>query len=436
MAHPDHHAIANGMVWVGFFVLVSGLARAAKEVAVAYRYGTSIEVDAYLFVLNLLVWPVAVTFAVLLAVLVPLAARLRHDAPAELPRFRAELLGLCILIGLGLMVIAWLSLPALLTAPWIGLPAATAAIALEIVPALAFLVPSGMVISLFSIWMIASGRHVNTLLEGVPAAITVLAVLTFATSGIEPLVWGTLIGSLSHLASLAIPLASRKELEVPRFTLSSPRWAPFWQGMGIALAGQILMSFTAVVDQFFAANLGAGAIASLGYASRLITLFLGLGATVVSRSTMPIFSRRAAEGGASGRGLASRWARLLFLLGIFVVVIGWGFAPWVVAFLFERGAFTSQDTLAVTEVLRVGLLQIPFYLAGLVLVALLVSSRQYKLIAMSAGVNLLVKLGANWALIPLMGVSGIMGGTVLMYMVSFALLWWFSFRFKRTGGIS
>src|SRR5215475_3724216 len=110
-AHPDHQAIARGMAWVTLFVCLSKLAGAAKEMAIAYRYGVSVEVDAYLFVFNLVNWPVGVWFSVLTAVLVPLAARIRQGAAAELPRFRAELLGLTLLLGVTLWFMAWLGVP-------------------------------------------------------------------------------------------------------------------------------------------------------------------------------------------------------------------------------------------------------------------------------------------------------------------------------------
>ena len=430
-AHPDHHAIAKGMAWIALFVFLGGLAGAAKEMAVAYRYGVSAEVDAYLFVLNLVRWPVGVWFSVLMVVVVPLAASMRRDATAELPGFRAELFGLALLVGLTLATLAWLGVPSLLRAPWTGLPATTVAAASDMFPPLVFLVPMGVVISLFSAWMLAAGRHANTLLEGVPALVIALAVVVFSRGGIEPLVWGTLAGFAFHLASLAIPLARGGELEAPRFTRQSPHWLPFWQGFGVMLTGQALMSFVNIVDQFFAAHLGTGAIATLGYANRIIILLLGLGATAVSRATLPIFSKTEAQGGAQVHRLASHWVRLLFLLGVIALIVGWGLAPWAVRLLFERGAFTAEDTLGVSEVLRVGLLQLPFYFAGLVLVSVLVSQREYKLIAIGGSVNLLAKLGANWALVPLMGVSGIIAGTAFMYMVSFALLWWFSVSFTK-----
>ena len=113
------------------------------------------------------------------------------------------------------------------------------------------------------------------------------------------------------------------------------------------------------------------------------------------------------------------------------LIVGWELAPWSVRLLFERGAFTAENTLAISEVLRVGLLQLPFYFAGLVLVSVLVSQRDYKLIAIGASVNLLAKVGANSALVPIMGVSGIIAATAFMYMVCFALLWWFAVSFTK-----
>jgi putative peptidoglycan lipid II flippase len=374
---------------------------------------------------------VGVWFSVLTVVLVPLAARMRQSASTELPRFRAELFGLTFLIGLTLGILAWLGLPSLLRAPWTGLPATTVALASEVVPALVFLMPLGVIIGLFSAWTLAAGRHANTLFEGVPALAIALAVLMIPGGGIEPLVWGTLAGFAFHLTSLAIPLARRGEIEAPRFARQSPHWSPFWQCFGIMLAGQALMSFVGIIDQFFAAHLGTGAIATLSYANRILALILGLGATAVSRATLPIFSKTEAQGGAQGHRLANHWVRLLFTVGVIALIVGWGLASWAVRLLFERGAFTAEDTLAVSEVLRVGLLQLPFYCAGLVLVSVLASQREHKLIALGASVNVLAKLGANLALVPIMGVSGIIAATAFMYMVSFILLWWFSVSFTK-----
>lgn len=431
-AHPDHHAIARGMAWVALFALLGSVARAAKEVAIAYRYGVSAEVDAYLFVFNLVSWPVGVWFSVLTVVLVPLAARIRQGAPAELPRFRSELLGLTLLLGLVLAFLGWLGLPLLLRSSWTGLPVTTMAMAEHMVPTLTLLAPLGVIISLFSAWMLAAGRHANTLLESVPA-LTILAVLlAFPGGGVEPLVWGTLAGFAFHLASLAVPLARQGEIEAPRFTRQSPQWTPFWQGFGIMLGGQALMSFTGIIDQFFAAHLDTGSIATLSYANRILALILGMGAMAVSRATLPVFSQAQAQGGQQINRVATHWVRIMFALGVVAMFVSWLLAPWGVKLLFERGAFTSHDTVIVAEILRYGLTQLPFYFAGLVFVSYLSSRGLYVWLIWSGVIGLCSKLLGNALFIPVYGVGGVAFATAFMYAANFVFFWWVFQRTTRT----
>jgi putative peptidoglycan lipid II flippase len=422
-AHLDHYTIVQGMVWVALFIFFAKLAGAAKEIVVAWRYGVSNEVDAYLFVYKLVYWPVSVWFSVLTVVLVPLVARIRQGASEELSRFRAELLGLTFLLGVALALLAWLGLPLLLRSPWTGLPATTVAIATHMTPALALLVPLGLLISLFSVWIMACGRYANTLLEGVPALVLLVALLAFPGGRAEPLVWGTVAGLGFHLGSLAVLLARRREIEAPRVSRQSPQWRPFWQGFGIMLAGQALMTFIGIIDQFFAAHLDTGAIATLGYANRILGLILDLGAMAVARATLPVFSLIEAQRGGQLHRVATHWVRLLFVLGVVAMIVGWYQAPWAVKLLFERGAFTARNTQAAAEVLRYGLPQLPFYFAGLVLVSYASSQRRYILLFWSGVIGIIVKIIANAMLVPLFGVKGIALSWAVVYAINAQFFW-------------
>ncbi|MGD0961200.1 MAG: hypothetical protein ABSB19_15445, partial [Methylomonas sp.] len=111
------------MIWIAGFVFLGKLAGAAKEMAIAYRYGVSEKVDAYLFILNLINWPISVWISILTTTLVPLAARIRKNSPAELPRFRGELFAFSMVFGVNLSLIAWFGLPVLLRSSWTGLSA-------------------------------------------------------------------------------------------------------------------------------------------------------------------------------------------------------------------------------------------------------------------------------------------------------------------------
>jgi peptidoglycan biosynthesis protein MviN/MurJ (putative lipid II flippase) len=414
-AHADHHAIARGMAWVAFFVALGKLAGAAKEMAVAWRYGVREEVDAYLLIFNLVTWPIGVWFSVLAAVLVPLAARIRQAPSVELPLFRAELFGLTLLLGLALACLTWIGLPGLLRSSWLGLPGSTVAVAAAMIGPLTLLIPLGVLISLFSAWIMATGQHANTLLESVPAFVILAALLALPGNGVEPLVWGTMAGFVFHLASVAAALKRRGEIEPPRFTRLSSTWPAFWQGFGLMLAGQSLISCLGIIDQFFAAPLGTGAIATLGYANRVLALILSLGAMAVARATLPVFSHAHAQGGTHLHTIVTHWVRLLFTAGLVATTVGWALAPRAVQLLFERGAFTAADTEGVVEVFRYGLAQVPFYCAALVLASYASSQCRYGLLFWSGVIAVGTKLITNALFVPFFGIKGIALGWGVVY---------------------
>lgn len=375
----EHKRIAIGMLLASLYVLVGKLMGALKEMVVAWRYGVSEIVDGYLFVFNLVSWPVGVWFSVLMVVLLPLASRLRHVEAGALPRFRAEILGLTLMVGLGLSLLAWFGLPIVLRAEWVGLAPGVKKVALDSVLLLALLPLPGVLISLYSAWMLSREQHANTLFEGLPALGILLAVLLLPFEGVEPLLWGTMAGLAFHLATLFTVQARIGETELPRFGQTSLHWGGFWHGFGFMMAGQAIMSVTGIIDQFFAAGLGSGAISTLGYANRIMALILGLGATAVSRATLPVFSRIQSEVGTEAtRYMMIRWSAMMFVSGLIVTVLCWLLAPLIVEILFQRGGFTIKDTHVVSEVFRFSLLQTPFYFALLVVSSLLASVKAYR----------------------------------------------------------
>jgi peptidoglycan biosynthesis protein MviN/MurJ (putative lipid II flippase) len=424
------------MAWVTLFVMLGKLSGAGKEMALAWRYGVGAEMDGYLFVLNLVSWPLALWFSVLTVVLVPLVARLRKDHSAELLRFRAELLGMAMLLGCALALAAAVLLSLSMRMHWVELPPQTAAVARHAIPGMVLLLPLGVLTSLFSAWMLAAGLHANTLLEGVPALAIATAVLA-GGGGIAPLVWGTVAGFMLHMACLVIPLARRREIGLPKLGLSSPAWPWFQQCFAIMLVGNALMSLVEIIDLMFSVRLGTGAVSTLGYANRVLALIIGLGGTAISRATLPVFSQAHYAGGGDERQdgsihrVAMRWVCIMLGLGIAAMIAVWFLAPLAIRLLFERGAFNAANTAVVTDVLRHGALQLPFYFAGLVLVSSLVARGLHRAVALAAAINLPVKAAANFLLVPHFGIKGIVLATSIMYMTSFSVMCLFAWHERK-----
>jgi peptidoglycan biosynthesis protein MviN/MurJ (putative lipid II flippase) len=412
------------MARVVVFVMIGRLAVAAREIAMAWRFGTGELVDAYLIVATMINWLPLVWSGVLAVVYVPLIARFEAASGiAEARRFVSELTGATVLMALLLAGGAAILFPLLLPIVAPTLDPATASWARQLVAPLSILLPTGMLAGLMISVLAARERHVGTLSEGVPALCISAAIGIAWLPDEAALVYGTLFGALAQVC-LLVWAANRAELIYrPALVPRSEAWPIFWRGMGVLAAGQAAMSLVNLVDPLMAAAFGSGSVASLGYAQRMIGMLTAVGATAVARAVLPVLSSRVASGDVlDADRLARKWAAMSFAGGLAIAAVAWFASPWATELLFERGAFGPDQTAAVVSLVRAGLPQLPFYFAGIVLVQSLASRGSHALIASVAFVNLLVKVGANAWLAPSIGVEGLMLATAVMYAFSFAAI--------------
>ncbi|AZQ40423.1 murein biosynthesis protein MurJ [Streptomyces cyaneochromogenes] len=157
-----------------------------------------------------------------------------------------------------------------------------------------------------------------------------------------------------------------------------------------------------LIERYFASGLPAGAISHLNYAQKIAQLPMSL-ALMVCVVTFPVVARAIAEGDTRrARDRVERDLVLTACLVLFGAAVVVACAPQIVQLLFQRGAFTAQDTATTAAVMRV-------YAAGLLghtLVGALVMSyfsaartTWYPLGAMVVGAFTTVALSA-WAVQP------------------------------------
>ncbi len=427
----SHTRILRGMMLVSGFVFIGKFAGAGKEMAVAWRYGVGNVVDVYVFALVLVSWLPSVVTSVLNAVLVPLTNRLEIE---QRDQFGAQLAGATVLLGLVLTLLL------LFVAPPLGAYLASGftdqAIA-DLSGVIRALAPAGVLMllaALFSAQLLARERHANTLLEAAPALAILLAVLAWPASNTTyaPLIWGTLVGLLIQVLALAW-LMDRGGFR-PGFSwrVDHPAWRDFYRSVSTLVVGTLIMSVVPPIDQLIAARLGEGSIASLSYAMRLLALGLGLGATAVARAILPVLSEHGESIAARAR-LARQWFVWLLAGGVVAAAIGWFLTPLAVRLIFERGAFTAEDTLRVTGVVRFGLSQLPFYFSGIVLVQLCASLGLYRMIVYSSVLAVAVKLATGFALGAALGVRGITLSTGIMFLATAVYFFWRTKRLAHDG---
>lgn len=420
--HPDHLRIARAGLWLLLFTLGAKVAGAAKEIFVAWRFGRGPEVDAYNLALTLSTWLPASMVTVMAAVLVPAIVGLGSDPAEGRGRFLRELNGATLLVGAVLSAATWLGAPLLVRWFTGGLPGETAVLATDMVRAFSLLPLLTVVSGTQAVRLQAIQDHRYALAEGLPSLAIVVLLVAWQAADTAPLVAGTLTG-FAWQAWWLHRHASRQAGPVGlSLALSSGPLRGLWRGALVMGAGQLAISLIVPLDQWFAAGSGTGAIATLGYANRVIALVMTLGGVVVLRATLPVFSAAAASGETERvRRHALRWGGLMFVVGLAGAAAVWTLATPAIGLLFERGAFTHQDTLVVAEALRWGIWQVPPFLASLVFYSEVAARRRYGVIAVLAVANLSCKAAGNLVFGPIFGLNGILLATVVMFALSMLL---------------
>ena len=263
---------------------------------------------------------------------------------------------------------------------------------------------------------LADNRHLNTLAEALPPLGILFVVLLMG--GITPLVFGTVLGLLFQVIFLGASLLSCRQLEKPLFHLENRYRNMLLGGAGVMILGQGLMSGVVLVDQFAAAGLVPGSLATLGYANRILGLFLTLGSIVVARAVLPIFSAAYVSSNKDYNSLALQWGWKALCFGVVTAGTSILSADWIVKTLFQRGEFGTAESNIVSSALRYGFVQLPFFLCSTVLVNALLAAHRRSLLIPLGGLALATKLGFVLFFLPKLGLKGLLLSTAGAYCIT------------------
>lgn len=419
--HSPHRKIFFGFGWVSFYLFLGKIAGAAREMALAWRYGVSQIADAFVFSLSTVNIPILIWFGALTSVLLPIIVKNTENNSNELTLFKRELFGLTLGVGFFFALTFWLLSKMLARADLTVDPTLVFSLKTFANPFAVVLI-FGMLIGLFSVFTLATGRHVSTLIEAIPPVIFTLFIIISPASGADPLVLGTVLGFAMHLLVLTIGLKIRGELVLPRFTFRAEIWPKFFAGLFAVLLGQGCMSLTAYVDQLELLKFEVGSISSMSYANRLNGLAQGIASLAFTRALMPTLSRGPKQ---ETLKIGMLWARYAFVLGAFALLIAWPLCPVVVELLLKRGEFSESNAIAVTALLRALLIQTPLFGASIVLSTTLSSLGKYNAILISGVLALFFKYFGNQLMTPYFGIKGVAYGWTIVYAANLIFFWLF-----------
>lgn len=261
-----------------------------------------------------------------------------------------------------------------------------------------------------------------------PLAVIVV-VLAWTGQGIWAMVYATVAGSLIHSVWV-----------VGMFRGSGYRFSFRWHGLdegtvevarqyGPVLLSGLVASGGLIVDQAMAAMLPAGNVAALAYGGRFVSVALALLGGSVSSAVTPVFAEMTARSDWDGCRRSLRvWAEISAGAAALVggaLILG---SHMLVRLMFQHGSFRMADSAAVSLVLEMYAIQIPFFVCSRVPYRFLVAMRRTDLIFYCGLGNLALDIVLNMLLMHWMGVAGIALATSLWTISTLALLSYWGWR--------
>ena len=215
----------------------------------------------------------------------------------------------------------------------------------------------GGIIGIFYGLLVTHQKFILPNLSPMILSIVVIIAISLANkddSGIV-LATATTVGAVCQLL-LQFPALRNIGYKIrPNFNLiNNPQFKNIIELLFPAILSSTMGQITIYIDMFFASTLREGAWTSVVFANRIFQFPVGILVTAFLVPLFPIFSRLAGEGKsrfADIRNYFNKGVGTLFFVAIPIIILILTLAKDGVSLIFERGAFSSDAVLMVTEAL-------------------------------------------------------------------------------------
>jgi putative peptidoglycan lipid II flippase len=418
---PNHREVARAAAVVATATLLVKVIGIAREILIARHFGVSESLDAYLAALGPISLATALIGSLNAAFIPSFVEVLDRDGAKAADR----LLRSVALRGMGALAILTVGMAAA-GKPLLGLfVSGFSREKLELTFRLyLIMMPIIVLTGAASLWTAVLNARGRFALGAVaPAVISLTVALVFLLVGSRVdayvLASATTTGYLVQLMPLGWLM---RKLDAPLLPGcgSAPReTAAVMRQFGPMVAGALLLSTSPLVDQAMASRLGPGSLSVIGYGSRLAAQLTSLTALAVATAVLPSFSRlTVSQDWRRVRGTLNSYSVIVFGLMLPATLVLFVFSSTLVRILYQRGAFSPADTIIVSDVQRMFVLQVPFYTTAMLYVRLLSALRRNDVLVWGNVLSVTLNVVLNLVLIQHFGIRGIALSTSIVIAIS------------------
>ncbi|UKV13798.1 hypothetical protein L6172_17350 [Thalassospiraceae bacterium SW-3-3] len=407
-----------------------------KDVAVAASFGASQSLDIYLMAFVLIGVPVSVIVVALQTTLIPSLVA-KDSGPA------AILLGSMVQFSFIALLVAlpiWLLLLPFAFEIFYANKSETGSHS-ALLSACFFLIPyyfvNGANLLFYGALQARKVFWPNALFPGLFPLAILTSVWFMPNADIHSLLFGTIAGSILEGTALIGILRHRKMLRFKRIAGSGLK--PVVKLALPLIAGGIIASFSPVIEQLIAFHVGPGSVSLLSFGNKVPGAINSLLLTAIGIVILPHFSELVSkQEWCESRKLHLKLSFIVWICGAVVATVGITFSETIIKFIFERGAFTTQDTQQTSEVMQIYLMQLPFMLTAMVSIRALVAMGKTLTMTWVTSAQLILAASLSYVLSGTYNVPGIAAGTTVATICGafvLTLMTWYRFE-KQSRNLS
>lgn len=418
--------IFRATVIVGFFTLCVKIVALLRELVIASAFGTGDALEAFIIANIIPTFIVNVVAGSLNAAMMPTYIQVREqEGPEAAQKLLSGVIVLILSIQLALIVAVVIIGPHMLKIFGSGFSEEKLILAQKLLYVLLPIIVLNGLIKVIDTVLNAEERF--ALAACIPAVVPIcsaISILFYAHAiGVYALAFGFVLGFGFQLFILVLVLKKKKiKLRLRWIGITPPIRQVIHQYFP-KVTGAILVSSTTIVDQSMAAMLESGSVAVLTYAEKIPATLVGISAFALGTAVLPYFSKMVVNEDWQGIEHTLKTYRLKIVqVAVPFTLLFCYFSEPIVQVLYQRGAFTANDTVLVANVQTLYMMKIPFFLLTTLMVRLVSSLKYNKLIMYGAMISFVVNIVLNYILLKIMGLPGIALSTVLVYAVSFIYL--------------
>jgi putative peptidoglycan lipid II flippase len=197
------------------------------------------------------------------------------------------------------------------------------------------------------------------------------------------------------------------------------RSAPLPRRASSLVVASSLAGSTILVDTAMAGHIGEGAVTRLTLGNRVAAAAIAVIAAAMATLLLPKFSSYvSARAWADLKRLLVRYTAIAYAVSIPVCFLVFVFSVELAELMFRGDGLNDIEILRIAFVQQMSVLQVPFYLAGVVSVRVLHAHEATNLFVPIGVMNLSCNVIGNLILIPVLGEAGIALATAIGYVVS------------------